>query len=123
MSVVRRVMDVVPVDTKDRESQYEPITLKVRDPGKVRMVTTVLKESGSVIQIAGGQERPPEMVPIPAIVFEIDPDGEERRRHYLWLAPGVKLTYPGNLEFRGTYIDEITRDPMFLYEAFPEKKG
>jgi len=120
---MKRVIDVVPIDFKTRDDQYTPFSVTLQEPGRVRMVTTVVKEPSSIIQTELGKPAEAALVPVPALVVESDPDGETRKRSFVWLAPGVKLTLPMNLEFRATYIDELTRNPMFLYEVFPDKKG
>lgn len=123
-----RVMDIAAVVPKDDNGRYDPseqwtpFSLTVHDPGTVRMITTVLVEAGSVI-VAAGEKAPP-IVPVPAVVFETNPEAQKRKRHFMWLAPNVRLTYPGKIEFVGSYIDEQTRNPMFLYEVLStDKKG
>jgi hypothetical protein len=51
------------------------------------------------------------------LVFEVDPDGEPRKRSFVWLPAGKALEYPGDLKFLYTYVDEPTGMPLILYEA------
>ncbi len=122
-----RVMDIVPVVPNNKNGRYDdaerwaPFSLKVREPGVLRMITTVVVETGSIIRSA---ETVPPTALVPALIFEVNPDAQERSRGFLWLAPGVKLTYPGKIEYVDSYIDETTRNPMFLYEVIStDKKG
>lgn len=125
------MMDIVPVvgqdkDGKDDSSeQWSPFTLKIQEPGQLRMITTVVVDSGdSIIQVSGTQAIKPKPRLVPALVFEVNPDAIATQRHFMWLAPSVKLTYPGQIEFRLAYIDEETRNPVFLYEVIStDKKG
>lgn len=129
MSLMIRVMDIAPVISKNKDGRYDaaeqwaPFTLKVHDPGIVRMITTVIAEAGSIIA-APGAKAPP-IVPVPALIFETNPEARARTRSFMWLTPGIKLTYPGKIEYVGSYIDEQTRNPMFLYEVLStdDKKG
>lgn len=128
MSLMIRVMDIAPVIPKDDSGRYDPteqwspFSLKVQEPGTLRMITTVIAEAGSIITAPG--EKAPPIVPVPALIFETNPEAVSRKRSFMWLAPGVKLTYPGKFEFAGSYIDEQTRNPMFLYEVLStDKKG
>lgn len=127
MSVMIRVMDIAPVIPKDKNDRYDaseqwsPFTLTVHDPGVLRMITTVVVETGSIW--APGVKTLP-VAPVPALVFETNPEAQARKRSFVWLAPGVKITYPGKIEYIGSYIDETTRNPMFLYEVIStDKKG
>jgi hypothetical protein len=122
-----RVMDIAPVVPKDKSDRYDakeqwaPFMLRVHEPGILRMITTVVVDTGSIIAI-GDKALPTALVP--ALIFETNPDTAQRQRNFMWLAPGVKLTYPGKIEYVGSYIDEVTRNPMFLYEVIStDKKG
>lgn len=131
MSLVKRTMDIVPVVGQDKDGhddpaeQWSPFSIKVQAPGVLRMITTVVVEAGSsIIPVSMGQAVKPKPKLVPALVFDVNPDAQAFKRSFLWLAPNVKLTYPGQLEFRGSYIDEETRNPMFLYEVIStDKKG
>jgi hypothetical protein len=122
-----RVMDIAPVVLEDKNGRHDdaerwaPFSLEVCEPGVLRMITTVVTETGSIIRSA---ETTPKTVLVPALIFEVNPNGQKHQRHFLWLAPGVKLTYPGEIEYVGSYINETTRNPMFLYEVIStDKKG
>jgi hypothetical protein len=130
MSVMIRSMDIVPVVGKDGDGnddpmeQWSPFSVKVQEPGVLRMITTVIADSGTIIPVSMGKAVEPQLKLVPALVFEVNPEAEARKRSFVWLAPGVKLTYPGKLEYRDKYIDENTRNPMFLYEVVStDKKG
>lgn len=115
-------MDIVPVNFENEEDRWTPFGFQVQQPGILRMITTVLRPPSTIIPSSMGQ--PSQPTPIPALIFESDPDAERKERHFMWLAPNVKITYPGTIEFRGTYIDELSRNPMFLYEVLStNKKG
>lgn len=122
-----RVMDIAPVVAKDKNGRYDakeqwaPFSLRVHEPGILRMITTVVVETGSILAV--GDTAPPTAL-VPALIFETNPDALQRQRSFMWLAPGIKLTYPGKVEYAGSYIDETTRNPMFLYEVIStDKKG
>lgn len=128
MSLMIRVMDIAPVIPKNKDGRYDaaeqwaPFTLTVHEPGILRMITTVIAEASTLIT-APGATAPP-VVPVPALIFETNPEAVARKRSFLWLSPGVKLTYPGKIAYVGNYIDETTRNPMFLYEVLStDKKG
>jgi hypothetical protein len=130
MSVMKRAIDIVPVVGKDKDGkedpaeQWSPFTLDVQDPGTLCMITTVMMEASSIIPVSMGKPAEPAVKLHPALVFEINPDAQARKRSFMWLAPGVKITYPGKIEFAASYIDEATRNPMFLYEVLStDKKG
>lgn len=130
MSVMRRAMDIVPVVGRDKDGnedpseQWSPFSIDVQEPGTLRMVTTVMMEASSIIPVSMGKPTEPALKLHPALVFEVNPGMDSRKRSFLWLAPGVKITYPGKLEFAASYIDEATRNPMFLYEVLTlDKKG
>jgi hypothetical protein len=122
-------MDIVPVVGRDKDGkedsseQWSPFKLKVREPGMVRKIVSVIPEPSSIIPTVMGKPVAADMTPVPAVVFEIDPEGVERMREFAWLGPGVKLTIPGKMVFLDSYIDEVTRNPMFLYEVHLDKKG
>jgi hypothetical protein len=123
-----RVMDIAPIIPKNKVGRYDaseqwtPFTLKVHDPGVLRMITTVIVEASSIITAPG--EKAPPLVPVPALIFETSPEAQRRKRSFMWLSSGIKLTYPGKIEYVGSYIDETTRNPMFLYEVLStDKKG
>ena len=122
-----RVMDIAPVVVKDKSGRYDakeqwaPFSLRVHEPGILRMITTVVVATGSILAV--GDTTVP-MARVPALIFETNPDSQQRLRSFMWLAPDIKLTYPGKVEYVGSYIDETTRNPMFLYEIIStDKKG
>lgn len=96
---------------------YTPFKLEIRDPGVVRGVVTGYEAPSIVAPADGG--KPPELLmrPKPSIMFEVDPDAKPRTRHFVWLVAGKMVTYPGQLVFRGTYVDEPTGMPALLYET------
>lgn len=109
---MKRAMDIIPA-----KPGYEPFEIDVKEPGIVRSVVTGFEPPNMIIPASMGKPPQAEMKPLAAIVFEIDPEGETRKRHFVWLPAGKALNYEGNLEFRAMYIDEVTGMPLILYEA------
>lgn len=110
---MKRAIEILPCPSKD----YAPFDVEVKEPGIVRGVVTAFEEPNMVIPASMGKPPVAEMKPIPGIMFEIDPDAKERKRHFVWLPAGKALEFPGKLEFRATYVDEPTGMPLILYEA------
>jgi len=96
---------------------YAPFDLEVRDPGILRTIVTGYAPPSSIIAPASGQPPQAEMKPSPALVFEVDPSAEMRKRAFVWLPAGKALEFAGDLDFLATYVDEVTGMPLFLYEA------
>ena len=107
---MKRAIDVQGPDN----DTFSPFVLQVRDPGKLRDIMTAGKPASTIISADMGK---PEILPVPALLFEIDPDKPERERAFVWLAASRSLSYDGNLEYRGKYVDPRTGEPFFLYEA------
>lgn len=96
---------------------YKPFVLEVKAPAIVRAVVTGYEPPSTIIPASMGQPPQAEMKPIPALMFEVDPDGEPITRSFVWLPPGKALEYPGTLSFVTTYVDESTGTPLILFEA------
>lgn len=98
-------------------SGYVPFDLEVESPGTLRTVLTGYEPPSTIIPASMGHPPVAEMKPIPALAFEVDPDGVARKRSFVWLPAGKVLEYAGELWFLATYVDEATGMPLFLYEA------
>lgn len=96
---------------------YAPCELNVTEPGTLRRIVTGIKPSSPIISVSAGAPAPSDAVPAPALMFEVDPSQEKRRRRFLWLSVDVKIDFPGTLQFCDTYIDEATGAPLILYEV------
>jgi len=96
---------------------YTPFSLEVKAPGVLRTVLTGYEPPSTIIPASMGKPPEAEMSPIPALVFEVDPDGVPVKRSFVWLPAGKALEYEGTLIFVGTYVDERTGMPLMLYEA------
>lgn len=109
---MKRAIEIMPVS-----ADYKPFDLEVKKPGTLRNVVTGFPEPSSIIPASMG--RPPEvdMKPHPALMFEVDPDGEVEKRSFVWLPAGKALDFKGELKWRAHYVDEPTGLPLFLYEA------
>ena len=107
---MKRAIDILDPGNLD----YSPFTIMVREPGKLRGIMTAAKQASTIITADMGK---PEVVPVPALMFEIDPDKPERERKFVWLPASRQLTFEGNLEYRDKYTDPKTGEPFFLYEA------
>lgn len=109
---MKRAIDILP-----SLPGYVPFDVKVKEPGIVRGVVTGFEPPSLVIPASMGKPPEAEMKPLAAVMFEVDPDGEERKRHFLWLPAGKAVNFDGELKFRATYVDESTGMPLILYEA------
>ena len=98
---------------------YLPFVLEVKAPGTLRAILTGYTPPSSIIPAHMGRPPEAEMKPTPALVFEVDPDGEPHKRSFVWLPAGKALDFPGALVFVATYVDEPTGMPLILYEAVP----
>ena len=96
---------------------YTPFTLEVKAPGILRTVLTGYEPPSSIIPATMGKPPQAEMRPVPALVFEVDPEGASSLRSFVWLPAGKALKFPGCLTYLATYVDETTGMPLFLYEA------
>lgn len=108
---MQRAIESHPVES------YEPFELSVTMPGRLRRIVTGFKEPNLIIPAEMGKPPAAEMKPIPVLMFEVDPEKPTAKRKFVWLPTGVKLNYPGKLEFLDSYVDETTGQPLFLYEA------
>ena len=99
------------------ERGYVPFVLEVKEPGVLRSILTGYEPPSTIIPANMGKPPEAEMRPMPALVFEVDPDGKVRKRSFVWLPAGKALDYKGILTFCYTYVDEQTGMPLFLYEA------
>jgi len=109
---MKRAIEILPAP-----KGYAPFDLEVRKPGVVRRIVTAFEEPSSIIPASMGKPPVAEMQPVPGIVFEVDPDEEMAKRHFVWLPAGKALEFPGTLVYVDTYVDEPTGQPLFLYEA------
>ncbi len=109
---MKRAIEILPAST-----DYKPFDLEIKKPGTVRTIVTAYEEPSSIIPASMGKAPQVELKPVPGIVFEVDPDEKVEKRHFVWLPAGAALEYPGELKFRGTYVDETTGRPLILYEA------
>lgn len=109
---MKRAIDILP-----SLPGYVPFDVKVKEPGTVRGVVTGFEPPSLVIPASMGKPPESEMKPLAAVMFEVDPDGAEKMRHFLWLPAGSAVNFPGELKFRATYVDEVTGTPLILYEA------
>jgi hypothetical protein len=98
-------------------NNYTPFTLEVKAPGTLRTILTGYEPPSTIIPASMGKPPEAEMKPLPALVFEVDPDGEPHKRSFVWLPAGKALEFPGALIYAATYVDERTGMPLFLYEA------
>jgi hypothetical protein len=110
---MKRAIEILP-----SKPGYEPFQLEVQEPGIVRGVVTGFEEPSKIL-LGGdvGGAKPQELKPLAAVMFEVDPDREKKIRNFIWLPAGMKLNYPNKLEFRATYVDEVTGTPLLLFEA------
>jgi hypothetical protein len=95
---------------------YTPFTLDVETPGTLRAILTGYEPPPTVITSTAGTT-PADMLPIPVLLFEVDPDAAVVKRNFVWLPAGKAIHYAGTLTFAGTYVDERTGMPLVLYEA------
>jgi hypothetical protein len=109
---MKRAIEIIPAP-----KGYEPFKLEVKEPGTIRRIVTAFEEPSSIIPTSMGKPAEIAMQPVPGIVFEVDPDGKLKTRHFVWLPAGKAVEYPGELKFRDSYVDETTGMPLFLYEA------
>lgn len=109
---MKRAIEILPAP-----KGYAPFDMDVKKPGTVRTVVTAFEQPSSIIPSSMGKAPQTDMQPLPGIVFEVDPDAATEKRHFVWLPAGQALEYPGELKFRGTYVDEPTGMPLILYEA------
>lgn len=112
---MKRALEIV----NSPEKAYASFSIEVKEPGNLRVVLTGYAPPSSIIAASVGQPPQAEMQPFPAFVFEVDPDASPRKRSFVWLPAGQALEYPGELQFRATYVDEPTGMPLILYEAIP----
>ncbi len=109
---MERAIEIHPRDN------YDPFEIEVTEPGHLRRILTSAKpDKPTIIPASMGHPVQTSMVEIPALMFEVDPSKKPRKRSFIWLPAGTKLTYPGKLEFRDTYLDEATGAPLILYEV------
>lgn len=99
------------------DNGYLAFSLEVRAPGILRTILTGYEPPSAIITAATGTPADVAMVPSPALVFEVDPEGALVKRAFVWLPAGKALTYEGTLTFVGTYVEERTGLPLLLYEA------
>lgn len=116
MMFMKRAIDIMHTPI----TGYRPFELEVKTPGLLRTILTGYQPPDMVIPASMGRAPEAEMKPTPALVFEVDPEGDVRKRSFVWLPAGAALDYPGELEFRSTYVDEASGMPLFLYEAVPK---
>lgn len=109
---MKRALRIINPPTTD----YTPFTLDVEAPGTLRSILTGYEPPSTVIATTHAPVTT-EMTPVPALVFEVDPDAVTQRRHFVWLPAGKALDYAGTLTFAGVYTDERTGMPLMLYEA------
>ena len=100
---------------------YSPFEIEVTEPGHLRRILVSVRPAGRIV--AATPESPPltEMQEIPALMFEIDPTLERRKRSFVWLPGGTKMSFPGQLDYRDTYLDPLTGAPLILYEVIPSE--
>jgi hypothetical protein len=98
---------------------YTPFVLEVKAPGTLRTILTGYEPPSTIIPASMGKPPEAEMKPLPALVFEVDPDGVPHKRSFVWLPAGKALEFPGALIYTATYVDERSGMPLFLYEAVP----
>lgn len=109
---MQRAIEIHPRDN------YDPFEIEVTEPGRLRRILTSAKpDKPTIIPSSMGHPVQAAMIEIPALLFEIDPSLKPRKRSFIWLPAGTKLTYPGKLEFRDSYVDEATGAPLLLYEV------
>jgi hypothetical protein len=113
---MKRAIEILP----SPNDNYAPFDLEVRDPGVLRSVLTGYEPPSSIIPASMGKPPQAEMKPVAALVFEVCPDSETRKRSFVWLPAGKALDFPGVLLFCAMYVDETTGMPLILYEAVPE---
>lgn len=113
---MKRAIEIIPAP-----KGYAPFDLEVKEPGTVRRIVTAFEEPNMVIPATMGKPPVAEMQPVPGIVFEVDPDGKTKTRHFVWLPAGKAVEFPGELKFRDSYVDEPSGMPLFLYEAVSPK--
>lgn len=106
---MQRAIEIHPLDN------YGPVEIAVTEPGLLRRVLSSAKPASSLVTAAGAAPANP-MTDVPALMFEVDPSQGARKRKFIWLPGGTKITFPGTLEFRDTYLDEATGAPLILYE-------
>lgn len=104
------------IEIHPREN-YDPFEIEVTEPGHLRRILVSAKPSSTIIPATMGQPPMTEMNDIPALMFEVDPSKKARTRSFIWLPAGTKLTFPGKLEYRDTYLDTTTGAPLILYEV------
>jgi hypothetical protein len=98
-------------------SDYTPFVLEVKEPGVLRTILTGYEPPSTIIPASMGKPPEAEMIPLPALVFEVDPEGKPHKRSFVWLPAGKALDFAGALIFAATYVDERTGMPLMLYEA------
>lgn len=96
-------------------SGYQPFSIQVTLPGVLRRIVTGFDEPSPILQ--PGKAPVAEMRPIPVLMFEADPDQDKVLRSYVWLPPNGVLEHPGCLEYVDSYVDEVSGQPLFLYEV------
>ena len=110
---MKRAIEILNSPTSD----YTPFSLEVKAPGVLRTILTGYEPPSTIIPASMGQPPQTEMKPIPAFVFEVDPDGAPCKRTFVWVPAGKALDFAGVLTFQATYVDEATGMPLMLYEA------
>lgn len=110
---MKRAIEILNAPT----SGYVPFTLEVKEPGMLRTILTGWEPPSTIIPASMGTPPQAEMKPIPAFVFEVDPDGASRERTFVWVPAGKALDFAGVLLFQATYVDETSGMPLMLYEA------
>lgn len=113
---MQRAIEIHPRDN------YDPFEIEVTEPGQLRRILTSAKPASTIIPSSMGAPPMTAMQEIPALMFEIDPSQPTRKRSFIWLPAGTKLTFEGELKFRDTYLDEATGAPLILYEVVKSKK-
>lgn len=108
---MQRAIEIHPAEN------YEPLEVEVTEPGVLRRILTGMRQPSSIIPASMGKAPVAELIPHPALMFEVNPELKTRKRMFIWLPVATKLTYPGKLEYRETYIDEGTGAPLILYEV------
>lgn len=103
-------IDIIAID----DTTYAPFSIEVQQ-GDLRAILTSAK-APSLITNASGEPLQAQVLPIPALVFEINPETTKQLRSFIWLRAGEQLSVSSSHKFLMPYVDEISGQPLFLYE-------
>lgn len=103
---MKRTMDIKELPAIDDPSKPVKAIMTVRGPGIVRQTSVMAKPMKVSIIASVSGKTAPQMELLPVVIFEVDPDAEEKDRLFIVIPPGMTIEVPNGkmLEYRGSFL-------------------